>query len=153
MTARWTGLTLVPATPKLCASGQSFASRVGYKRQVSDLITPRLKNTLFLASMTAIIAVPLAIALGILAALYFGNVSWGTGLIFGLKILFITAVGGYRSPLASALGAAAFGMAEALWSGYFPLLWRDAWMFVFLVLLLILKPEREPGLRMASGRA
>ncbi|WP_133614145.1 ABC transporter permease [Dongia mobilis] len=50
--------------------GASFASRVGYKRQVSDLITPRLKNTLFLASLTALIAVPLAIGLGILAALY-----------------------------------------------------------------------------------
>lgn len=50
--------------------GASFASRVGYKRQVSDLIAPRLANTLFLATMTAVIAVPLAIGLGVLAALY-----------------------------------------------------------------------------------
>jgi len=50
--------------------GSSFASRVGYKRTVSDLIAPRLSNTLFLASLTAIIAVPLALTLGILAALY-----------------------------------------------------------------------------------
>ena len=33
---------------------------------------------------------------GILAALYYGNISFGTGLIFGLKVLFVTAVGGYR---------------------------------------------------------
>lgn len=50
--------------------GQSFASRVGYRRAVADLIAPRLYNTLFLATMTAIIAVPVALGLGILAALY-----------------------------------------------------------------------------------
>jgi peptide/nickel transport system permease protein len=35
-----------------------------------SLVGPRLKNTLFLAGMTAIIAVPLSLALGMLAALY-----------------------------------------------------------------------------------
>lgn len=50
--------------------GNSFTSRVGYQRKVADLIVPRLKNTLFLASMTAAVAVPLALMLGILAALY-----------------------------------------------------------------------------------
>jgi peptide/nickel transport system permease protein len=50
--------------------GSSFASRVGYRRTVAELIAPRLFNTLFLATMTAIIAVPLALGLGILAALY-----------------------------------------------------------------------------------
>jgi len=42
----------------------------GAKRTVMSLVAPRLKNTLFLAGMTAIIAVPLALALGMLAALY-----------------------------------------------------------------------------------
>lgn len=50
--------------------GESFASRVGYRRAVADIIAPRLWNTLFLASMTALIAVPLALFLGITAALY-----------------------------------------------------------------------------------
>ena len=66
---------------------------------------------------------------GIMAAFYFGNMSFGTGLIFGLKILFITAVGGYDTPPRAALGAASFGMAESLYSGYFPLEWRDVAMF------------------------
>ena len=66
-------------------------------------------------------------------AFYIGNISFGTGLVFGLKILFVTAVGGYLSPPRAALGAAAFGMAESLWSGYFPVEWRDAWMYLFLV--------------------
>ena len=54
--------------------GTSFSGRsggaAGAERQVSDLIEPRLYNTLFLAAMTAIIAVPLALTLGIMAALY-----------------------------------------------------------------------------------
>jgi peptide/nickel transport system permease protein len=42
----------------------------GSRRPVADLIEPRLGNTLFLAAVTAIIAVPLALILGMLAALY-----------------------------------------------------------------------------------
>jgi peptide/nickel transport system permease protein len=50
--------------------GSSFSSRVGFRRTVLEIIAPRLWNTLFLASMTALIAVPLALGLGLLAALY-----------------------------------------------------------------------------------
>lgn len=39
-------------------------------REIGELIGGRLLNTLFLASMAAIIAVPLAVTLGVLAALY-----------------------------------------------------------------------------------
>ncbi len=46
--------------------GKSLAN----KRDVADLIGTRLANTLFLASNAAIIAVPLSIFLGMLAALY-----------------------------------------------------------------------------------
>lgn len=42
----------------------------GNRRLVSDLIGPRLVNTLFLATLAAIVAVPLALVLGLLAALY-----------------------------------------------------------------------------------
>ena len=74
-----------------------------------------------------------------MAALYYGNISFGTGLVFGLKMLFVTAVGGYRDPPRAALGAPGFGIAESLWSGYFPLEWRDAWMFALLVAMLVLR--------------
>lgn len=50
--------------------GVSFASKGGHSRTVVDLIAPRLANTLFLAGLAAIIAVPLALLLGLLAALY-----------------------------------------------------------------------------------
>ncbi len=50
--------------------GSSFAGRVGYPRTVAELIAPRLYNTLYLAAMAAAISVPLALGLGVLAALY-----------------------------------------------------------------------------------
>ena len=47
-----------------------FGTSLANGREISELITPRLINTLLLASYAAIIAVPLAITLGVLAALY-----------------------------------------------------------------------------------
>ncbi|MGH6931959.1 MAG: ABC transporter permease [Dongiaceae bacterium] len=53
--------------------GESFAgagSLGEHRRMVSDLIAPRLANTLFLALVTAVVAVPFSLMLGMLAALY-----------------------------------------------------------------------------------
>ncbi|RYG89800.1 ABC transporter permease [Loktanella sp. IMCC34160] len=54
--------------------GTSFSGRaasgVDRSRPVMDLVAPRLANTLFLASFAAIISVPLALFLGITAALW-----------------------------------------------------------------------------------
>ena len=46
--------------------GQSLAS----KRDISEFVGTRLSNTLFLGGLAAAIAVPLALLLGLLAALY-----------------------------------------------------------------------------------
>jgi peptide/nickel transport system permease protein len=48
----------------------NFGNSLANGRSIADLIGWRLSNTLFLAGMTAIVAVPLAIILGLLAALY-----------------------------------------------------------------------------------
>ncbi len=53
--------------------GESYAgagSLGEHRRQVADLIAPRLTNTLILAGVAALVAVPLALILGLLAALY-----------------------------------------------------------------------------------
>ncbi len=57
----------------------NFASYVGSASSseattVADQIAPRFRNTLFLAGVTAAIAVPLSVGLGILAALYRGSI-------------------------------------------------------------------------------
>lgn len=56
-----------------------FGTSLANGRAISDLIGWRLSNTLFLAGMTAVVAVPLSITLGLLAALY--RYSWFDRLI------------------------------------------------------------------------
>lgn len=47
-----------------------FGTSLATKREISELIGVRFKNTLFLAALAAAISVPLAVTLGVLAALY-----------------------------------------------------------------------------------
>ena len=58
--------------------GTSFSGRnasgIDRSRAVIDLIAPRLWNTLFLAGLTAVIAVPVALALGVSTALFRNSV-------------------------------------------------------------------------------
>jgi len=80
----------------------------------------------------------LAAIAGILATAYYGTMDFGAGLVFGVKILFIAAIGGQATPILAAAGGALMGLGETLWSGYGPILWRDFVIFGFLVLLLVL---------------
>ena len=75
---------------------------------------------------------------GILAVSYYGNMDFGAGLIFGVKVLFIAAIGGYGTPVLAALGGAGIGIAETLWNAYGAFLWRDLVIFSGLVLLLVI---------------
>lgn len=53
--------------------GESYASAgslAGHRRLVGEMIAPRLLNTLFLAGAAALIAVPLSLFLGVMAALH-----------------------------------------------------------------------------------
>jgi peptide/nickel transport system permease protein len=53
-----------------------FAANLGGDQLISitDQIAPRFENTMFLAALTAVIAVPLSLTIGVLAALYRGSV-------------------------------------------------------------------------------
>jgi branched-chain amino acid transport system permease protein len=75
---------------------------------------------------------------GVLATAYYGTMDFGAGLLFGLKVVLIAAAGGHSHPLRSALGAAAVGLGETLWSGYGPILWRDFAVVSALVVVLVL---------------
>jgi branched-chain amino acid transport system permease protein len=87
-----------------------------------------------------------AILAGILAAIYFGNIGFGAGLVFGLKVLFISAAGGFAAPIYGAVGAFALGLSESLWDGYFPVIYRDAVVYLLLVLLLICRSENQTSI-------
>lgn len=83
---------------------------------------------------------------GMLAVSYHGNMDFGAGLVFGVKVLFIAALGGAGNPLRSALGGAAIGLTETLWSAYGLFLWRDVVVIAALVLLLVIFRRERPVL-------
>ena len=85
----------------------------------------------------------LAAIAGILATAYYGTMDFGAGVVFGVKVLFIAAIGGQTAPVLAAAGAAAMGLSETLWSAYGPMLWRDFAIFSFLVLLLVLTRKEQ----------
>lgn len=85
----------------------------------------------------------LAAIAGILATAYYGTMDFGAGIVFGVKVLFIAAIGGQTAPVLAAVGAAAMGLSETLWSAYGPMLWRDFAIFSFLVLLLVLTRKAQ----------
>lgn len=87
--------------------------------------------------LSYVAAASIAAICGILATSYYGSMDFASGLLFGLKVVLIAAVGGYSVPLKSAAGAAIVGLSETLWSGYAPILWRDAAIISALVLLLV----------------
>ena len=81
---------------------------------------------------------------GIMATAYYGSMDFGAGLMFGLKVVMISAIGDQSSPSRSAAGAALFGLAETFWGAYMPFVWRDLVMFSALVILaVVMRQERR----------
>lgn len=94
----------------------------------------------------ALVGGGLAALAGGMAALQLGNIDFGTGLVFAIKVVFVAALGGHGRPLLAAAGAVMVGFAEALWTAYFAADWRDAAILGGLAALLILRPGRsEPA--------
>jgi branched-chain amino acid transport system permease protein len=81
---------------------------------------------------------------GIMATAYYGSMDFGAGLMFGLKVVMIAAIGDQSSPARCAAGAALFGLAETFWGAYLPYVWRDLAMFSLLVILaVVMRQERR----------
>lgn len=88
-------------------------------------------------TLSYLAAALIACICSVLATSYYGTMDFGSGMLFGLKVVLIAAVGGQSAPLRSALGAALYGLAEALWGAYLPLAWREMALFGGLVLLAV----------------
>ncbi len=74
---------------------------------------------------------------------YYGTMDFGAGLMFGLKVVMLGALGGYASPLKSAAGGAILGFAETLWTAFGPLALRDIVMFSALVYILVMTRREQ----------
>jgi branched-chain amino acid transport system permease protein len=118
------------------------ASRAGrlWQAVCQDPLAARLlgfdADRIFVLSLMA--ATLFAALGGLSATVLYGTMDFGAGLMFGLKVVLVAAVGGYSRPLHPALGASAVGFAEQLWGAYGPMIWRDAVIILALVWLLVI---------------
>ena len=116
-------------------------SRLGRQWQAvsEDPLAARLcgvdAGAVFVLSLVA--ASLIAAIAGLSTTALYGTMDFGAGMMFGLKVVLIAAAGGHSVPWRSAMGAAVVGVAETLWGGYGPLIWRDAVVIAALVAILV----------------
>jgi branched-chain amino acid transport system permease protein len=94
-------------------------------------------------SVTFAIGSTLAAVGGILWALRFPQIFPLMGMMPGLKAFIAAVVGGIGNIPGAMLGGLFLGMSEILFVAFFPALsgYRDAFIFVILILILLLKPD------------
>lgn len=106
------------------------------------------------ARATLVAATTLAGALAALAGWFvvahYGNISFGGGLLLGLKALVAAILGGIGSLPGALLGGLLLGLGESLWSATLPGAYRDVAVFLALAALLALRPgglfgDAHPG--------
>jgi branched-chain amino acid transport system permease protein len=91
----------------------------------------------------ALVTAAFSAVAGVLATAYYGSMDFGAGLMFGLKVVMIAAIGDQSSPAKCALGAALYGLAETMWGAYMPYVWRDLAMFSGLVILAVVARQEK----------
>ena len=130
-------------------TGMVYLHRSAWGRDWRAVADDRLAARLFgidderFTRRSVLLTAILAASAGILATAYYGNMSFGAGLMFGLKVVMIAAIGDQLRPDRLAMGAAVYGVAETFWGAYLPFAWRDIALFAALVLLAVIFRRRE----------
>eukprot|EP01037_Dinobryon_pediforme_P008191 gene8191-8275_t len=89
---------------------------------------------------------------GATMTLFYGGVGYGASTSLGLKALIAALLGGIGSVPGAFLGGFIIGQTEALWSAYFPIVYRDLVTYGLLSVILILRPGGLFGLPLLKPR-
>lgn len=92
-------------------------------------------------SFTFAIGSALAGAGGVLVGIYYNSIDPLMGMMPGLKAFVAAVFGGIGSIPGAMIGGLSIGLLETLFSGYGNSMYRDAAVFAFLIIILILKPS------------
>jgi branched-chain amino acid transport system permease protein len=92
-------------------------------------------------SLTFIIGSALAAIGGVLICSYMGQINYYIGFVAGIKAFVAAVLGGIGSIPGAVLGSFILGWTESLGTGYISSDYEDAYAFVILILILILKPD------------
>lgn len=92
----------------------------------------------------------LGAAAGVLLGLYYRQVHFTMGWAYGLKAFTAAILGGIGHIPGAMVGGLLLGILEMLGAGYLSAAWKDAFVFVILILLLIIRPTGLLGERVAE---
>ena len=111
---------------------------VSADKDAAQLMGINVNNTI---SVTFAIGSALAGAGGVLVGIYYNSIDPLMGTMPGLKAFVAAVFGGIGSIPGAMIGGLSIGMLETLFSGYGNSMYRDAAVFAFLIIILILKPS------------
>lgn len=92
-------------------------------------------------SVTFIIGSGLAAVAGLMVAIYYGLVNYSIGYIAGIKAFTAAVLGGIGSIPGAMFGGILLGLVESLSSAYISSEYKDAYAFVILIIILMIKPS------------
>jgi branched-chain amino acid transport system permease protein len=95
----------------------------------------------FMISLTFVIGSGLAAIAGIMIALYYGLVNYSIGYIAGIKAFTAAVIGGIGSIPGAMFGGLFLGFVESMGASYISSEYKDAYAFVVLIVVLLIKPS------------
>ncbi len=101
-------------------------------------------------SLVFLIGPALGGAAGVMVGMYYGQITHDMGLNYGLKAFIAAILGGIGNIPGAMLGGLLLGVIEALGTAYFAVGWKDAFAFIVLILILIVRPTGLLGERVAD---
>ena len=104
-------------------------------------------NVKAVVMLTFFVASMLAGAAGVLVGLAYNSVHPFIGVQMGIKGLVVMLLGGLGNVPGAMLGGIVLGILEVLGVAYLASSYRDAFAFGAVVLILLVRPEGPPGLR------
>ncbi|MBI5410315.1 MAG: branched-chain amino acid ABC transporter permease [Nitrospirae bacterium] len=103
-------------------------------------------------SVTFVIGSGLAAVAGLMVAMYYGLVNYSIGYIAGIKAFTAAVLGGIGSIPGAMIGGLVLGLIESLGAGYLSSEYKDAYAFIVLIVILLIKPTGLLG-KTEGGRS
>ena len=87
---------------------------------------------------------------GLLVGLYYGQINFTMGWLYGMKAFTAAILGGIGNIPGAMVGGLLLGVVEALGAAYLSFAWKDAFAFLVLIVILIVRPSGLLGERVAE---
>ncbi|MBU0926968.1 MAG: branched-chain amino acid ABC transporter permease LivH [Spirochaetes bacterium] len=130
-------MVALTATIKFTRMGKAMRA-TAQDKHMAQLVGVNINQVI---SVTFIIGSALAAVGGVLICSYMGQINYYIGFVAGIKAFVAAVLGGIGSIPGAVLGSFILGWTESMGTGYLSSDYEDAYAFVILILILILKPD------------